>query len=69
MMSTDERVTKNLIETLKDGKDGFAKAAERLADTDRADLCNQFRKLSTQRDTMAQELRGLAAASGDTIGY
>ncbi len=68
MMSTDERVTKNLIETLEDGKEGFAKAAERLVDTDRADLCNQFRELSVQRDTMAQELRGLAAAYGDSIG-
>lgn len=66
-MSTDEKVAKDLIETLEDGKDGFAKAAERLADTDRADLYSRFDELSAQRSRMAEELRGLAAAYGDDI--
>lgn len=67
MMSTDERVTKDLIETLANGEEGFAKAADRLTDTDRADLCERFRELSAQRSGMAEELRGLAAAYGDDI--
>lgn len=66
-MSTDEQVSKDLITTLKDGKEGFAKGAERLAETDRADLCSRFLELSTQRGAMAEELRILAAAYGDGI--
>jgi uncharacterized protein (TIGR02284 family) len=66
-MSTDEQVSKDLIETLENGKEGFAKGAERLAETDRPDLSSRFRELSSQRSTMAEELRGLAAAYGDQI--
>jgi uncharacterized protein (TIGR02284 family) len=66
-MSTDEKVTKDLIETLEDGKNGYAKAAERLADTNRADLCSRFAELSSQRAAMADELRALTAPHGDGI--
>jgi uncharacterized protein (TIGR02284 family) len=66
-MSSDERITKDLIETLEDGKNGYAKGAERLADTNRADLCSRFAELSSQRAAMAEELRALAAAYGDGI--
>ncbi|MEZ5218466.1 MAG: hypothetical protein R2715_18225 [Ilumatobacteraceae bacterium] len=38
MSSTDERVTKDLIETLEDGKKGFATAAEKLAGDSKPDL-------------------------------
>ena len=65
--STDEKVTKDLIETLEDGKAGFAKAAEQLADTDRADLAPRFHELSAQRGRFADELRQLAAQYGDPI--
>ncbi len=66
-MSTDERVTKDLIKTLEDGKEGFAKATEQLAETDRADLCDRFREMSSRRAAMADELQALAAAYGDDI--
>ena len=65
--STDEKVTKDLIETLEDGKAGFTKAAERLADTDRADLAPRFHEFAAQRGRFADELRELAAQYGDRI--
>lgn len=65
--STDEKVTKDLIETLEDGKAGFTKAAERLADTDRADLAPLFHGFAAQRGQFADELRQLAAQYGDAI--
>ena len=66
-MSTDEKITKNLIQTLEDGKEGFAKASARLADTNRADLCAKFTGYATQRETFATELKNLAAQYGDEI--
>ena len=65
--STDEKVTKDLIETLEDGKAGFTKAAERLADTDRADLVPRFHEFAAQRGRFADELRQIAAEYGDRI--
>lgn len=66
-MSTDERVTKDLIETLEDGQKGFAAAADRLTDSKRADLAGTFRQWSDERGRFAEELRGMAAAYGDDI--
>ena len=67
MSSTDERITTDLIETLEDGRAGFGKGAERLADTERADLAETFREFAAQRAAYAQELRDLAARYGDHI--
>lgn len=66
-MSEDERVTKDLIETLKDGAKGFSTAAERLADSDRADLSATMRGYSKQRASFAAELERMAAEYGDDI--
>lgn len=66
-MSEDKRVTKDLIETLKDGAAGFATAAERLADSDRADLAATLRGHSEQRASFAAELEELAARYGDDL--
>ena len=66
-MSKDARVTKDLIETLKDGQDGFAAAADKLADSTRSDLAVEFRKYSEQRGAFAAELERMAAAYGDDI--
>lgn len=65
--STDEQITKDLIETLEDGHKGFAEAAERLTDSDRADLAPKMATYSTQRLTFANELRAMANAYGDDI--
>jgi uncharacterized protein (TIGR02284 family) len=67
MSSTDEKVTKDLIETLEDGREGFTKGADKLAETDRADFAATFRELAAQRARFATELRDLAAQYGDTI--
>lgn len=64
-MSTDQKVTKDLVQTLEDGKEGFATAAERLADSERPEIATTFREFSEQRSTFAGELRGLAGAYGD----
>lgn len=67
MTSIDERVTTDLIETLEDGREGFSRGADKLADTNRADLAATFREFAAQRAAFAQELRDLAAEYGDRI--
>ena len=66
-MSTDRRVPKDLIETLEDGKKGFAQAAEKLADSDRPDLSTKMRTYSDQRAAFSAELETMAAGYGDDI--
>jgi uncharacterized protein (TIGR02284 family) len=66
-MSTDEKVTKDLIQTLEDGTNGFQSAAEKLSDSDRADLATRFTTYSAERSQFADELRSMAAAYGDQI--
>lgn len=66
-MSTDEAVTKELIETLEDGREGFAQGADKLVKDDEADLAATFRRLSEQRATFSAELRELAKDYGDNI--
>ena len=66
-MSNDRKVTKDLIETLEDGRKGFNDAADKLADTNRADLAPKFRELAEQRAGFSAELETMAAAYGDDI--
>lgn len=66
-MSTDAKTTKDLLQTLEDGRDGFTKAAEKLAETDRSDLAPEFRQFAEQRAALATELESLAARYGDDI--
>lgn len=66
-MSTDRRVTKDLIQTLEDGKDGFARAADKLAETDRPDLSTKMRAFSDQRSRFSAELEQMAANYGDDV--
>lgn len=66
-MSTDATITKDLMQTLEDGREGFADASEKLADTDRADLAPRFLDFSEQRGAMSAELEVLAARYGDDI--
>ena len=66
-MSTDEKVTKELIQTLEDGTNGFQTAAEKLSDSDRADLASRFTTYSAERSRFADELRSLASAYGDQV--
>lgn len=66
-MSTDYKVTKHLIETLEDGKEGFAHGAEKLAELGRPDLADKFREYSSQRAGFSDELERLASIYGDDI--
>lgn len=66
-MSTDRNATENLIEILEDGKEGFAHAAEKLRDSNRADLAPKFEEYSAQRAQFSAELEQMAAAYGDDI--
>ena len=66
-MSTDEAVTKDLIETLEDGEEGFSKGAEKLADSDAPELAATFRQFSEQRASFSAELRTMADNYGDHI--
>lgn len=66
-MSTDAKITKDLIQILEDGKEGFATAASRLTESNRADLSATFQKFSTQREGFATELKLLAEQYGDEI--
>ncbi len=66
-MSVDKKITKDLIETLEDGRKGFTDAAEKLADSNRSDLAPKFRELAEQRGGFSAELETMAAAYGDDI--
>ncbi len=64
-MSTDEEVTKDLLQTLEDGREGYAKGAEKLGELDQPALVTTFNEMSAQRQTFADELQGMANAYGD----
>jgi uncharacterized protein (TIGR02284 family) len=66
-MSTDQSTTQDLVRIAEDGKDGYAKAAEELADSDRPELAPAFLALSQQRAAFSTELQALAAAYGDEV--
>ena len=66
-MSNDAAVTKDLIQTLEDGREGFAAGAEKLAADGETDLAATFRQHSTERGAFADELQALAASYGDQI--
>jgi len=66
-MSTDENYTEDLVQTAEDGKEGYAKGAEELADSDHAEFVTTFRDFSEQRQGFADELRGMASAYGDNV--
>lgn len=65
-MSNDESVTKDLVQILEDGKDGFAKGADKLAD-DAPEAAARFREFSAQRHRFSAELRELAENYGDEV--
>jgi uncharacterized protein (TIGR02284 family) len=66
-MSKDAAVTKELIETLQDGKDGFAAAADKLDKDGETSLAQSLRELGSKRGQMIEELQTIAAGYGDEI--
>ena len=66
-MSDDEKVAKDLVETLRDGEKGFASASEKLRDSDRAEWASVLLRDSEQRGEFAREIIGLGHAYGDDV--
>jgi len=62
-MSDEATTVKDLIKTLEDGRDGFAKAAERLQKDSAPDVARKFQEFSARRGAMADELRRSARLS------
>lgn len=66
-MSTDEKVAKDLVETLKDGRAGFTAAADKLRDSDRPQWAETMQRFSQQRDGFIREIVELGHAYGDEV--
>jgi len=64
-MSTDEAMTKDVMETLEDGQEGYSKGADKLDELTEGALAETFRGFAGQRTTFADELQGMAKAYGD----
>ena len=66
-MSDDAKVAKDLVETLKDGERGFASAAEKLRDSDRAEWATTLQRLSEQRAGFRREIVEMGHEYGDDV--
>lgn len=66
-MSADEKVAKELVETLKDGQKGFASAAEKLRDSDQPAAAATFQRLSEQRAGFARDIVAMGHEYGDDV--
>jgi uncharacterized protein (TIGR02284 family) len=66
-MSDDAKVAKDLVETLKDGERGFASAAEKLRDSDRAEWATTLQRLSEQRAGFRSEIVAMGHEYGDDV--
>ena len=66
-MSADEKVAKDLVETLKDGRNGFASAAEKLRDSDSPEAAATFQRFSDQRAAFVQDIVSMGHAYGDDV--
>jgi uncharacterized protein (TIGR02284 family) len=64
-VSTDAKIANQLIHTLENGRIGYEKAAEKLADGDRPEVASKFREFSQQRAAMSDELERIATSYGD----
>ncbi|MCW2753164.1 MAG: hypothetical protein JWQ32_575 [Marmoricola sp.] len=66
-MSDDTNAAKELVETLKDGERGFAKAAEKLRDSNHADWAMTLQQLSEQRAGFQREIIELGHAYQEDV--
>ncbi len=66
-MSADEKAAKELVETLKDGRTGFASAAEKLRDSDRPEAAATMQRLSEQRAGFANDIVAMGHEYGDDV--
>ena len=66
-MSADEKVAKDLVETLEDGRNGFASAAEKLRDSERPEVAATLQRLSEQRAGFARDIVAMGHEYGDDV--
>lgn len=66
-MSDDNQVAKELVETLKDGERGFARAAEKLQDGDRPEWTTTLQRFSEQRAEFRREIVALGHDYGEDV--
>jgi uncharacterized protein (TIGR02284 family) len=66
-MSDDEKAAEELVETLRDGEKGFAEAATKLRDSDRAEWASVLQRLSEQRAGFRREIVELGHEYGDDV--
>jgi uncharacterized protein (TIGR02284 family) len=66
-MSADEKVAKDLVVTLKDGRNGFASAAEKLRDSERPEVAATLQRLSEQREAFARDIVAMGHEYGDDV--
>lgn len=66
-MSDDNKAAKELVETLKDGERGFARAAEKVRDGDHAAWATTLQRLSEQRAGFRREIVALGHDYGEDV--
>ena len=66
-MSDDAKAAKELVETLKDGEKGFAEAADKLRDSDRAQWAETMQRLSAERAEFHREIVAMGHEYGDDV--
>ncbi|ANH36762.1 hypothetical protein I601_0309 [Nocardioides dokdonensis FR1436] len=66
-MSQDEKVAKELVETLRDGERGFTSAAEKLRDSDHPEWATLLQRLAQQRKDFSREIIDLGHEYGDDV--
>lgn len=66
-MSNDAAVTKDLLQTLEDGKDGFTLGADKLEKDGETELAATFRTLGQERAQLANDLQTIAASYGGQL--
>lgn len=66
-MSTDQKITQDLVKIAHDGHEGYTKGAEELTGSDHPELAVTFQANAVERQKFATELQALAATYGDTV--
>ena len=66
-MSDDNKAAKELVETLKDGERGFARAADKLRDGDHPEWATILQRLSEQRRDFHREIVDLGHDYGEDV--
>jgi uncharacterized protein (TIGR02284 family) len=66
-VSDDNHVAKELVETLKDGERGFARAAEKVRDGDHPEWATKLQGFSEQRADFQREIVSLGHDHGEDV--